>query len=79
MLDALTWLQQNNPYYHDIRINHGNLAVLTENGVPTDLPTETQADNQKPTTVNEDQPIEENYEETTEFTSIDDVEGLPPK
>ena len=75
VLDALTWLQQNNPCYHDIRINHGNLAVLPENGIPMDLPTETLADNEENTSVNEDQPSEENNEEMTEFTSIDDVRG----
>ena len=39
VLQAITWLKENNPFYGDIAIDYESLERLPEDGIPTDLPT----------------------------------------
>ena len=39
VLQAITWLKENNPFYADIVIDYESLERLPEDGIPTDLPT----------------------------------------
>ena len=59
VLKALQWLLANNKYYHNVRINHGALSLLPEDGNLTDLCSLTlnsTADNPEPPSVQDEDP-----------------------
>ena len=65
VLNALIWLQANNPFYRDIVIDHEALSQLPEDGIPHNLPTMEEPAEDTTHPANEDRQEEEQPDSTS--------------
>ena len=70
ILFALQWLKTNNPCYKDITINHGALQLLPEDGIPPELLTVEEKENQEDCSTQSDISEEHNEHDSSSFLPL---------